>query len=186
MDTTAPPPQTAAAPTDLSPATLKQWLDEKRCVLVDVREDAERNEQYIAGSVAMPLSRFDSEQLRREHPDATFVFHCKGGKRSAKACGRFAEGCGGGIQTQHLAGGIDAWVAAGQPVVKPDTAPRIPIMRQVLLSAGALVAIGTLLAALVSPWFLVVPGFVGCGLMFSGATGYCGMAMLLGKMPWNR
>jgi len=54
------------------------------------------------------------------------------------------------------------------------------------LTAGLLVALGTLLAATVSPWFLIVPGFVGCGLIFSGATGSCGMATMLGMMPWNR
>jgi len=173
-----------ARPAELAPATVKQWLDENRCVLVDVREDAERKEAYIPGSIAMPLSRFDAKALRDAHPDALFVFHCKAGKRSAKACGKFAEQCE--ASADHLAGGIDAWIAAGQPTVKPEGGPPIPIIRQVMLTAGALVALGTLLAATVSPWFLVVPGFVGCGLAFAGATGWCGMAMLLGKMPWNR
>ena len=39
---------------------------------------------------------------------------------------------------------------------------------------------------LVSPWFLAVPAFVGGGLTFAGATGTCGMALVLLKMPWNR
>lgn len=28
--------------------------------------------------------------------------------------------------------------------------------------------------------------FVGAGLVFAGSTGYCGMAKVLAKMPWNR
>ncbi|MDK4530548.1 DUF2892 domain-containing protein, partial [Kingella kingae] len=28
--------------------------------------------------------------------------------------------------------------------------------------------------------------FVGVGLVFAGVTGFCGMAKLLAKMPWNR
>jgi len=37
-----------------------------------------------------------------------------------------------------------------------------------------------------SPWWLTLPGFVGCGLVFAGVTDTCGMAMMLAKMPWNR
>lgn len=175
---TEAPPRT---PIELDPAELKRALDAAGRVLVDVREEAEHREERIAGAVPMPLSRFDAQALREAHPGKRLVFHCKAGKRSAKACSLYAD-----EPTEHLAGGIDAWKAAGLPTVKPDYAPRLPIMRQVFLAAGALVAVGTLLAAAASPWFLVVPGFVGCGLMFSGATGWCGMAVLLSRMPWNR
>jgi hypothetical protein len=27
---------------------------------------------------------------------------------------------------------------------------------------------------------------MGCGLLFAGLTGMCGLALLLAKMPWNR
>lgn len=173
----------STAPIDVTPSELKQMLASNQCVLVDVREDAEHREERIEGSVPMPVSRFDAQKLRAEHPDAKLVFHCKGGKRSAKACSLFADG---NEPTYHLAGGIDAWKAASLPTHKPAGGPPIPIMRQVLLTAGTLVAVGTLLAAAVSPWFWVLPGFVGLGLMFAGATGWCGMAAMLGKMPWNR
>jgi hypothetical protein len=59
-------------------------------------------------------------------------------------------------------------------------------MRQVQITAGSLVALGTALGWFVSPWFLILSGFVGCGLMFAGLSGWCGMAMMLGRMPWNR
>lgn len=175
--------QAHAAPTNLSPDDVKRALDAGQCVLVDVREDAERNEEHIPGSVAMPLSRFDAEALLREHPDARLILHCKAGSRSAKACSVLAPHKPG--PAEQLAGGIDAWKSAGLPTRKPENAPRIPIMRQVLLTAGTLVALGTLAAAF-NPWFLIIPGFVGLGLMVAGATGWCGMAMLLGKMPWNK
>jgi hypothetical protein len=45
---------------------------------------------------------------------------------------------------------------------------------------------GTLLGLLVSPWFLAVPAFVGAGLMTAGVTGFCGMAHLLVRAPWNK
>ena len=46
--------------------------------------------------------------------------------------------------------------------------------------------IGTLLGLTVSPWFLALPLFVGGGLTVAGVTGFCGMAMLLMRAPWNR
>ncbi|MCD8500103.1 MAG: DUF2892 domain-containing protein [Gammaproteobacteria bacterium] len=39
---------------------------------------------------------------------------------------------------------------------------------------------------LFNPWFCLLSGFVGLGLMFAGITGWCGMAKLLAKMPWNQ
>ena len=53
------------------------------------------------------------------------------------------------------------------------------------VAAGSLVLAGVLLAALVSPWFVALPAFVGAGLVFAGLSGTCGMAHLLRRMPWN-
>jgi hypothetical protein len=46
--------------------------------------------------------------------------------------------------------------------------------------------LGVALGALVSPTFYALAGFVGAGLMFAGATGFCGMARVFAAMPWNR
>ena len=54
------------------------------------------------------------------------------------------------------------------------------------LTIGILTILGVTLGAFVSPWFLILPAFLGCGLTFAGATGWCGLALLLGKMPWNK
>ena len=40
--------------------------------------------------------------------------------------------------------------------------------------------------SLVAPGFYALAGFVGAGLVFAGLTGFCGMARVLGAMPWNR
>jgi hypothetical protein len=48
------------------------------------------------------------------------------------------------------------------------------------------VLLGVVLGALVNPAFFGLSAFVGAGLTFAGATGWCGMAMLLKAMPWNR
>jgi hypothetical protein len=62
----------------------------------------------------------------------------------------------------------------------------IPLERQVLVAAGLLVLIGVLLGAFVHPGFYGVSAFVGAGLTVAGLTGFCGMALLLARMPWNK
>jgi hypothetical protein len=60
------------------------------------------------------------------------------------------------------------------------------VERQVRLIAGLLVAVGVLLAVAVSPWWLILPAFVGCGLIFAGFSGLCPMGEALARLPWNR
>jgi hypothetical protein len=62
----------------------------------------------------------------------------------------------------------------------------LPLMRQVQITVGFVSAIGATLALTISPWFAVIPLLAGCGLLFAGLTGFCGLALLLAKMPWNR
>jgi len=84
-----------------------------------------------------------------------------------------------------LAGGVDGWAAAGLPLVENRKAP-LELMRQVQIVAGSLVLAGVILGFLVHPGFFGLSAFVGAGLTFAGATGFCGMARLLALAPWNR
>jgi rhodanese-related sulfurtransferase len=168
---------------DVTPDLLEQWTRQGDTVIVDVREDFEHAEERIDGAELMPLSKFDAAALRAKHGGHKVVFQCRSGRRSADAAGRYAAA---DEKVFHLAGGIEAWKASGRPVIKPKKANRIPVMRQVQIVAGSLVAVGVALGAFVHPAFLALPGFVGCGLVFAGISGWCGMAMLLGRMPWNR
>lgn len=43
-------------------------------------------------------------------------------------------------------------------------------MRQAQIGAGSLTLAGALLGALVSPWFCLLCGLVGAGLLFAGLT----------------
>ncbi|MEU3063619.1 YgaP-like transmembrane domain [Streptomyces subrutilus] len=58
--------------------------------------------------------------------------------------------------------------------------------RQVRLAARALVLLGLLLALLVHPAFQLLSAAVGAGLAFSTLTDTCGMALVLGRLPFNR
>jgi len=168
--------------TDVAPDLLASWIAGGDSMVVDVREDYEHAEERIDGAVLHPLSSFDADAIRREAGSKRVVFHCRSGKRSLDAAARYRAD---GEQIFHLAGGIEGWKSAGRPVVRPAAAPKLPIMRQVQITAGALVAVGVGLGVTVSPWFLGVSAFVGCGLMFAGISGWCGMAKLLSSMPWN-
>lgn len=170
-------------PIEVSPEVVEQWLIAGQTVLVDVREDFEHAEEHIAGAHPAPLSRFDAEAIRIRLSGSRVVFHCRSGKRSAQAAEKFRAS---GEHVYHLAGGIEAWIQAGKPTVKSECAPRLPVMRQVQIAAGFLVMLGVVLGLTISPWFLTLSAFVGCGLMFAGATGWCGMALILARMPWNR
>jgi rhodanese-related sulfurtransferase len=170
---------------EVDAAVLQGWLDQGEAVLVDVREPGEHAAERIAGAALAPLSAFDPRAVLPVQDGRRLVLYCRSGNRSSQAGRRLrAAGC---AEVYHLRGGLLAWREAGCPVEARAGAGRVPdLMRQVQMTAGSLVLLGTVLGALASPWFLLLSGGVGAGLVYAGATGTCGMAMLLARMPWNR
>ena len=175
------------ATTDINPIKLidaqelQQMIDRDAVLLIDVREPVENKEEKIAGSILLPLSRFDASQI--PNSNKKLVLYCRSSNRSGQAAQKLiAAGYG---EVTHLKGGLLAWKEQGMPLQVNKNAP-ISLMRQVQIVAGFLVFTGTVLAAFVSPWFLLISGFVGAGLMFAGITNTCAMGMLLAKLPYNQ
>jgi hypothetical protein len=56
------------------------------------------------------------------------------------------------------------------------------IERAIYVLAGSLALVGTVLAAVVSPWFMIVPGFVGANLLQSAFTGFCPAEKIFKKL----
>lgn len=166
----------------VDPATVQAWLERGQALLIDVREPDEHAREQIAGARLAPLSRIGAGS-RFAEPGKAVVFHCNSGNRTTQAAALLARA--GGDKACQLAGGLQAWKRAGLPVVV-DRRASLPLMRQVQIAAGSLVLLGVVLTVLVSPWLLVIPAFVGGGLVMAGITGFCGMARLLARMPWNR
>ncbi len=160
--------------------TLKQWLDQQSVTLIDVREPAEFAGEHIPGATLVPLSRFDPQKIPQ---DDRLVLYCRSGNRSAIAAQKLFDA--GFEQVTHLSCGIGAWKEAGYPTVVNKNAP-ISLQRQVQITAGSLIVLGTLLGVAVSPWFLLLSGAVGAGLVFSGITDTCVLGMLLAKLPYNQ
>lgn len=166
----------------ISPADLKRRLDAGDAVLIDVRETDEHAREHILGARLAPLSAIDAHDFDRDH-DKAAVFHCRSGMRTqANAAKLIARGF---KEAYYLDGGIEAWKAAGLPTHTNRKAP-LEIMRQVQIAAGVLILAGVLLGFFFNPVFYALSAFVGAGLTFAGVTGWCGMAMLLKTMPWNR
>jgi rhodanese-related sulfurtransferase len=168
--------------TEIDAIALKQKLDLQQVILVDVRESGEYATEHIVGSVSIPLSTFD-ENLIENTGDKPLVICCQSGMRSSRASQKLLEN--GYEHVMQLKGGLSSWKAAG---LKTQVNRHVPIslFRQVQIVAGSLVAIGTGLGIVVSPWFLLLSGFVGCGLVFAGVTNTCAMGILLMKLPYNQ
>ena len=150
----------------------------KKLKLVDVRTPAEYSAAHIGGSKNIPLG---SAELSSLGTSEEIVFICQGGVRARNACSEFIQKVGANAQV--LSGGIKSWQAAKLPIIKGSGA--ISLERQVRIAAGFIVLSGSILTATINPSFLVIPAFVGAGLMFAGITDTCAMAMFLAKMPWN-
>ncbi|EAZ93007.1 rhodanese-like domain-containing protein [Crocosphaera chwakensis] len=162
--------------------TLKSWLDEDLVTLVDVREVSEYVGEHLPNALLIPLSKFEPDKIPQEQ-DKTLVLYCRTGNRSAQAAQKLLTGGFRGVT--HLGGGIEDWKKRGLPTIVNTNAP-LSLMRQVQIIAGSLIITGTVLGAFVSPWFLIISGFVGGGLLFAGITDTCALAMLLAKLPFNQ
>lgn len=169
--------------TEIEAIALKQKLDLQEVILVDVRESGEYATEHIVGSISRPLSTFDQNPIANLE-GKPLVICCQSGMRSSRASQKLLEN-GYDHQVMQLKGGLSSWKAAGLKVQVRRIAP-ISLFRQVQIVAGSLVAIGTGLGVLVSPWFLLLSGFVGCGLVFAGVSNTCAMGMLLMKLPYNQ
>lgn len=169
----------------ISPAALSAFLGAgKAHELLDVRMTPEYASAHVPGATSIPLNELKIEPFISQHKPGTPIFVlCHAGTRAAKAIEQFERaGCGDCVLVE---GGTQAWIDAGLPVHR-GVNNVLPLMRQVQVVVGSLSAIGAILALAVNPWFAVLPLFLGCGLLFAGITGTCGMALLLAKMPWNR
>ena len=152
-------------------------------LFLDVREPSEYTQGHIASAVLLPLAQVDPGVAGRLLADGRrCIVVCKAGMRARKAAEILAAA---GIQNLSvLEGGMDAWIAAGLPVKTGSDG--ISIQSQTRTIAGLMVLSGSLLGILVDKNWAYLSAFAGCGLIVAGLTGWCGMSLLLSKMPWNR
>lgn len=192
-------PGVGPADETISPADLGAHLEAGRAHLVDVRTGAEFRSIRVKGAKHVPLDAFSAEAVaasRSPQAQGPCFLLCKSGMRAKMAAAKLKAA---GVPCVVVVGGTDACAAAGLPVEQgvPGAASCatacgggsngvLPLERQVFLIAGLMVLAGVLLGWQVHPGFYGLAAFVGAGLSVAGATGFCGMALILGKCPWNK
>jgi len=90
-------------------------------VLVDVREADEFAAGHLGGAVHFSRGLLEfkfSANPALQSRDIKVLLYCKTSGRAALAAAALHEM--GYLSVQSLAGGFDAWVAAGKPVAKPE------------------------------------------------------------------
>ena len=169
----------------ITPSELKQRIDSGQTIeLIDVRTPVEFRSVHVTAARNVPLNTLDCAAIQAQRtgpPHEPLYIVCQSGGRSSKACAALLDA---GIVAVSVEGGTPACEKAGLPVTRGQQT--LSLERQVRIGAGALVVLGVALSALFSPWFLVIPGVVGSGLVFAGVTDWCGMGLMLAKMPWNQ
>lgn len=174
----------ASIPPVIGPSELEQLLRNHPDIrLLDVRTPGEFESVHISGSYNVPLDTL-GEHGREISGNVRepVVLVCRSGQRARKA--EEALRAAGMPNLHVLDGGVNGWLAEGQPVVRG--AERMSLERQVRIAAGSLAGIGGILALVANPLFAMLPALVGSGLVFAGITNTCAMGMLLSRLPYNR
>lgn len=158
----------------------RRQQDPAHCV-VDVRGQ----EEFKAGSeasICWPVNEINGESVgdfvreQKLSPDQTVVLLCARGMRAQQAAEKLRPLIPNPIAVVE---GGHAALAAGQGKTV------MSIERQVRIAAGALVLLGALASLFIHPAAAWLCAFVGGGLVFAGITDWCGMGLLMMKMPWN-
>ena len=174
------------AKTSIQPLELQRLLAAgDPAQLLDVRTPGEFATAHVPGAKLIPLGDLDAAAFQRQRGSEeipVYVF-CQSGGRARTAIEKLERaGIHGCVLVE---GGTQGWIDAGLPTERAPSRA-LPLMRQVQITVGLVSAVGAALALAVNPLFAIIPLVMGCGLLFAGLTGICGLAHLLAKMPWNR
>ena len=166
--------ETILVPT-ISPRQARDRM-ERGALLLDVRSYLEWRSSHVAGATLVPLEQLRVTPARGALGDEVLVI-CQSGHRSQLATRLLGEN---GVNAYQVAGGLNAWQTEGLPS-QTATGEFIELERQIRIAAGALIFDGLLV-----PRARALSYFVGAGLVVTGFLNWCGLGVVLGKMPWNR
>src|ERR1700690_2662121 len=167
----------------ITPVELQKILiAQPSAPVIDVRTPVEFSEVHVPEARNVPLDELKPGALQLQKDQPVYLL-CRSGGRATKAADKFAKE--GFAQPVVVEGGTLAWIEANLPVTRGQTRV-ISLERQVRIVAGSLVLIGAVLGWFVHRGFFGLSAFVGAGLVFAGITDFCGMGLLLAKLPWNK
>ena len=108
---------------EYSPAAIHDQLTSAPdTLMIDVREPDEFRQGHIAGSINIPRGMLEfriSNEPQLQNLSRPIVVYCKTSGRAALSV--VAMQTMGFTSVMSLAGGFDAWAAAGKPVARPET-----------------------------------------------------------------
>ena len=113
-----PVPAKADFPLDIKPLDVKTFIETLKPVVIDVRKP----EEYAAGHLEAAALQLDyyapdfKEQLSKLDKSVPYLIYCRSGHRSGLALSIMKDL--GFTEIHDIEGGINAWIAAGLPVVK--------------------------------------------------------------------
>ena len=168
--------------TNISPAEAHALVAQGEAQLIDVREPGEFSSKHLEGATLLPLGKITANDLPKT--DKKIIIYCLRGGRGSSACTKLIDE-DSTLTIYNVEGGITAWEQAGFPV-KIGHRKVLPLDRQVQLTIGSAVFLGSAATYFIDPNFLIIPAFFGAGLTFAGASGFCGLARVMAMMPWNK
>lgn len=107
----------AHAEGEISPKEAAMLYDEKKAIIIDVREDNEWDEGHIANAIHIPLGQLkDRLPELQAYKDSTIITECRSGRRSLSAQSVLENA--GFNKTYSMKGGIQAWTEQGLTTIK--------------------------------------------------------------------
>jgi rhodanese-related sulfurtransferase len=166
----------------------KLFNENDKLTIIDVRSPVEFKSLSLAGATNIPLDILSSELVENHTKnlnatDQPVYLMCKGGQRAKLANEKLQQL---GQEIVCIEGGMDGLSQDNSLPFHKDPAAGLSLERQVRIAAGSLVLLGVILGTIIHPAVYLLSAFVGAGLVFAGATDWCGMGLLLAKMPWNK
>lgn len=172
----------------ITPQQAQEWLNQGSAILIDVREPDEFMAEHIPHAISIPLG---SIELLLEHiqipPHKKLLFQCLKGGRAQQACNIIHNKTNNAYEIYNIAGGITGWKESGLAVIGQTSKKTIiSLFRQVQIIIGTLlVTLLTIgLAGYTIAFFIAI--IISAALLTAGITGWCGLMLLLQRMPWNK
>lgn len=168
----------------ITPAQARE-LQKAGALIIDIRQPDEFRREHLPGARSFPLADLlAGKSLPAATPAQKVIFHCQSGMRTEQNLAALTRAAAP-ASVAIIDGGLNNWKRAQLPLEQDKRQPR-PLMQQVQIVAGSLIITGQILGFILHPAFFLLATFVGAGLLFAGLSGWCGMALLLAKMPWNK
>jgi thioredoxin len=101
----------------IRPEELVELLKAGRVSAVDTREASVFQRAHLPSAINVPMEEIESRLAELHMLPATPVLYCRAGDRTKELAAKLAEQ---GVPVAFLEGGVLAWEAAGQKLVRPD------------------------------------------------------------------